>query len=383
MKTTLNSILLCLLSTCISCMEFDSFERIEDEKLRVIGMQFNPAAEFAPGDTVTCTVHFAGNDVISISEFSVAYIHKYDRNDYFPDERKIAIVDSVLWLPDSAQFRYTVPHDVFLKEQWYGSADSTTVKAVVGLIGQDQRLNEAIVDALSADSLSQFLDILSSFYSRCHLFFKARSQNGTTLKIHGEFVIRYNSLYPNLLPVNNNPQIRWVGIYKVSNSIGKNFNPHNPSMKNKYTISYLYNEYYPEKVCDTIEIDTGFTYFLAGDEGKNVIVDFSGDTIVDTTIDFIENSDTKTVPEKYTYRWFYQNVDCPSIDPDSLLTLDNMDVWYSLTELKPPLFTDMSNFKIWLVVYDEGYTWNRPRGYAIRGVQGIFRYTDAYKRSVR
>jgi hypothetical protein len=219
----------------------------------------------------------------------------------------------------------------------------------------------------------------------CHLFFNAQSKNGSTLKIHSEFTIRYNSLFPEFMPVNHNPEIKWLGVYKVPKKISKNFCPMNPAMINQFSITYLYNEYYPEKVCDTIEIDTGYTYFVGGNEGVNLYVNSQGDTIVDTTYDMFrikQGDSVSSVPESYTYKWFYQNDDTP-VTADSLLELSNLDTWFSITELKPPLFTVMKEFNIWLVIYDDFYgSWNHPKGYAVRGVKGTLKYTEAYRKSV-
>jgi hypothetical protein len=55
-----------------------------------------------------------------------------------------------------------------------------------------------------------------------------------------------------------------------------------------------------------------------------------------------------------------------------------------LKELNPPVFTSMQHFKLWLVVYDEVLDqWNRPRGFAMRSVRGVFKYTDEYKKSAK
>jgi len=59
------------------------------------------------------------------------------------------------------------------------------------------------------------------------------------------------------------------------------------------------------------------------------------------------------------------------------------DSWYSLIELKPPLIVDMEHFKVWLVIYDYTNDLGWPAGYAIKEIKGIFKYTEAYKKSVQ
>ncbi len=115
-------------------MEFDTFERIEDSRLRVIGVQHEPKADFAPGDTVITKIFFAGDTLMSMGNFSLAYKHEFDHNHTFPDERKISVLDTTLWFPDSAQFRFVIPTDVFRKEHFFGTSDTSLVNELVTLV---------------------------------------------------------------------------------------------------------------------------------------------------------------------------------------------------------------------------------------------------------
>ncbi len=96
------------------------------------------------------------------------------------------------------------------------------------------------------------------------------------------------------------------------------------------------------------------------------------------------NDTVYTFPEQYTYNWFFQNEDDLDEVKDSLLTVIDGNSGSTLKELSPPVFTSMQHFKLWLVVYDEfSDQWSRPRGFAMRSVSGVFKYTDAYKKSVK
>jgi len=205
--------------------------------------------------------------------------------------------------------------------------------------------------------------------------------------VAAQCIFRYNPLLTGLFPVNNNPQIRWLGVYRVTGNDVTGFSPESDRFDGRYELIYLYNEYDPASVVDTLVIDDGYTYYLAGDRGINAYTDSAGTTMYDTTIDFVtwDLGDTVlVVKETYEYQWFYQNVDEGSSNPDSLLYLDDMDAWPSLTLLQPPLVTSMRRFRVWLVVYDD---WedetNSARGYAMRAVDGVFSYTSAYENSVK
>lgn len=387
MRFNYTFLLACSLIVFTSCVEYDRFERIEDEKLRVIAVRYEPTADFAPGDTLTGKVYFAGNKVSSVSDFSLAYIHNYDKNHSFPDERKIELIDTTFWLPDSMQFKYRIPEDVFIKENNQGTSDTAKMRSVVELIKMNDMSGGTFLESIPKDSLQSIFAQLSALYLRPNLFFHAHSINGFDLKVNSEFIIRYNSKFPKYLPINHNPQIKWIAVYKVPDNISSNFSPLDPNLAGKFNESFLYNEYSPEKVVDTIEIDAGYKYFLFADYGTNTYVNLSGDTIHDTTCDFVEYPTKDTVynlPESYFYRWFFQNMDNVDEVKDSLLTVGESGSEMDLAELTPPVFTSMKHFKIWLVVYDGfGGQYDRPKGYAMRSVSGVFKYTEAYQKSVK
>lgn len=363
-------------------MVFDEFDRIEENELRVVGVCFESGAENAPGDTLIVKAHFAGSGIISASDFSLAYTKKWEKYPTFPDERNISIIDSTLWLPDSMQFRYKIPEDVFVTENVFGEKDSVLNKLLVNFISLYKETDGGILSNMSEDSLAYIFKMISGVMSKCYLFFHVKSDNGTDLKVGSECIIRYNSLFPDYLPVNNNPVIKWLGVYRVPNKIAEEFSPENPEFAGMYYLSYLYNEFYPDSVVDTIVIDAGFTYFLAGDRGINTYIDSNGQEIHDTTIDIIKIEIGNTIiqsKELYRYQWFYQNLDNVSTEPDSLLVLNSSETWPSLTKIETPFNIEMKNFRIWLMLYDD-FTgkWDSPKGYAMRTVDGVFEYTDAY-----
>jgi hypothetical protein len=386
MILTLKNIFLISLLCFLSCAEMDRFERIENDKLRIIGVRYEGATEFAPGDTVKGRAYFAGNTITSVGDFSIAYVHQYDKYDIYPDEKKITLLDSTLWFPDSMQFRYVIPKDVFLKEKIQGITDTAVLVKLSTIAELVKLYGDSALPAISEDTLNYLISVISNLYARPSIFFYANSINGTTLKVRSEFTIRYTPLFPHFLPVNNNPKIKWLAIYKVPSSLAVDFNPHSPKLNDSTTITYLYNEYYPDSVSDTVVIDKGYSYYLACNQGIDFHFGPQGDTVKDTTCDFVsslENADS-LVAEEYNYKWFFQNQDDLDEVQDSLLVLMTENSGPGYVKIKTPVFAEMTHFKVWVVVNDNfSGLYSRSRGYAVGTGDGIFKFTEEYKKSVK
>ncbi len=370
----------------LSCAEYDRFERIENDKLRVIGVSFEGAAEYAPGDTVKGKAYFAGNTVVSAGDFSIAYVHQYDKNNIYPDEQTIDLLDTTLWLPDSMQFRYVIPKDVFLTKKVQGLQDTVMIRKLYQLASSVSQFGDTLLPPVSEDSLAQLIVAVNSLYAKPSLFFYANSANGTRLKVRSEITIRYNSLFPDYLPVNHNPVINWIAIYKVPASRSESFSPHDPDITGRSSVTYLYNTFFPDTVADTIVIDTGYSYFLACNQGIDFHLSANGDTIRDTTCDLITlpGDNEETIPEEYNYQWLFQNLDDIDEVKDSLLVLLYGNTGPGTIEIKPPVNTAMQRFKVWVVVNDFiSGMYSRPKGFAVGSGEGVFKYTDEYKKRMK
>lgn len=386
MMLTIRYTVIFLIFSLISCMEFDRFERIEDDKLRIIGVTYEPFAEFAPGDTITGKIYFAGNAVVSAGNFSIAYDKQYNKNYIFPDERPIKLLDSTLWFPDSMQFRYVIPSDVFLKEKVHGITDSAIIRKIYNLAELYVHSGISAFSSINPDTLDYYLSIFNSLYADPSIFFNAESVNGSRLKVRSETVIKYSSLFPEYLPVNNNPKIKWIAVYSVPDSQSNNFDPAVSRLIDSTKITYLYNEYNPGSVTNTVEIDKDHSYFLVCNKGIDSHIDTSGKIINDTTCDMIFSRDPSipAFPEEYEYEWFFQNMDNVDEKKDSLLVLIDSVSSGGYIKMKTPVFTEMTHFKVWVVVHDNvSGLYSRPEGFAVRSAEGIFRYTDEYKKSVK
>jgi hypothetical protein len=238
------------------------------------------------------------------------------------------------------------------------------------------------------------------------LFAVATSIKGNTLKVKSEFTIRYNNRFKatplaGMLPVNRNPAVRWVGVYKVSKSdIARgNVIGGGPTLTDNDSLTYLYNEFMPWKVRDTVLIEKGYSYYLAADSGTVAITLKAGDSILinggnrvftsdttvigDTMIDkrFIRIDTSTGKPlydyENYTYDWEYQNMtlDSVTLPEDSLFVIAGGG--RQVVQFLPSMDTKMTRARIWVTVSDHLLgELNRPVGQTIRTVDLYFKYND-------
>jgi len=431
------------------CTQFSTrYDRIESDAIRSIGFVYKPYAEGAPGDTMHVRAYFAGEKITSISwQLSINNIK--NNNDTIFDVTDLHPLTTSGSLPDSIDISFVVPDSAFFTTQAITTDMLTTLKAslpqsmrsmtqkdmaaflldlgktslsdptAVALFMQRWSVQTGIAatDAGAADSLlSISAKMISVFSIDAVVFANVQSADGHALKIKSDFTIRYNRRFVNTalasaVQVNRNPTLRWIGIYKVKGSISSTFYPGNPDYAGKYSLTYLFNEIFPDSANDTVVIDSGYTYYVAADSGIMTYTLKAGDTVgtgsnrhvltadslvADTTRDIYHvisaatHRDT-TEMETFFYDWMYQNLAVDSITKplDSLMSLPGADDGGGgrqgpIMQLRPSRDIKMTHGKIWTVVYDYRLgELNRPAGFAIRNLDVYFKYTDAYKRSVR
>jgi len=359
------------------------FERIDDSRLRVIGVVDSPRSEAAPGDTITARAYFAGNPVIDVRSLSVSYdVRIVGQVDTFVNLRTITPVDSHSWLPDSMDFSFVVPESVFLQGdavQGVARADAEWVRALMQRFCVE---GPALLVGLSTADMEKLGGLVAMLNKRAYVFFTATSEDGSRLKVKSDVLVRYNSLcvgvpgLSEMFPVNNNPSVSWLGVYSVKGEGIQDFDPNDASQAGAWTLSYLWNAHDPSSVVDTIDIDTGYSYFIAADSGVVGYFDAQGNTVVDSSREWGTTNHGTPAREDLYYAWFYQNVSAEAEDPDSLLVLGTNRT--SCESLLPPLKTAMDRFRVWVAVYDNMPGAWRPRGFAVRHAEGWFRFGDAY-----
>ena len=75
------TIAICVLLTISFCSVYSSdFYRIENTKLRILGVRHFPNPDVAPGDTVTARIYFAGSPVVNVDNFTISFKSIYGVN---------------------------------------------------------------------------------------------------------------------------------------------------------------------------------------------------------------------------------------------------------------------------------------------------------------
>jgi hypothetical protein len=364
----------------ISCTNFNAplFERIDDNKLRVIGVSIGPHPEVSPGDTVTATAYFAGNPVVSVDAFSIAHSILWASDGTIPsDDYTITPINYISGLPDSIRFSFVVNSDVFIGRRNFSSLSQAKSDSVANIFIKNKTDLSTYLSGLPAkdlDSLKIFADkmVLPAF-----LLFTAHSASGTSLKIKTDFSIKYHVPDLGTASALSNPSIHWVGICKVPSQYALGFSLDSINLNNNHVITYLYNSDTPSLVDSIIDVDTGYSYFLAADNGVYSSIDSNSMTRSDTAWDTIIDRNGVSQYATYNYMWFYQNLEYNAENADTLMLIDNNES--ALVEMRPPRLTSIHRFRVCLCVYDQfPGIWNRPRGETVRMANGVFRYSDAY-----
>jgi hypothetical protein len=367
----------CFLISCEGPMPY-TFNRIDANKLRVIGVVVGPRPEVSPGDTVTATAYFGGNEVLSISDTKLAHRAVGGMDGIaFTDIYPVTPLGQPIGMPDSAIFSFVIKPDVFIGRQTYGNVPQSTVDSISMLFSQS---GDSVAVMIASMSDSQKIDLgktIEKMVLPAVLVFTAHSANGTALNVVAQFTIKYHYGLPAVTPPNNNPNVSWVGICKVPDRYALGFDYFDPSSLGKFTLTYLYNKKNPALCDSVIDIDTGNAYFLVADNGISTSADSAGKVIADTAMDAITDENGNRIFETYNFKWFYQNVNNVSDHDDTLMQID--DNGSACIEMKPPGLTTMTTFRAWVAGYDQiSNQWTRPRGMCVRAVHGVFRFSSAY-----
>jgi hypothetical protein len=191
--------------------------------------------------------------------------------------------------------------------------------------------------------------------------------------------VRYNSHIHNdqYVFVNRNPDPWWIGILKVKNKKQQLLSVFERDSTD--TVFCLYAKdtsavATPKLFTDTVFIDTGFSYYAAGDSGIAAGNDHR---------DSVYTNDGAFQPEIYGYLWFYQpDSGTTDLNPQNSLYISNGRGYYG--SLSPPLDTAIHNVTIWARVSESASGIpNGPLSVTVRQVSVVFRYSEAYAKSAK
>jgi hypothetical protein len=359
------------------------FERIEKNRIRPVGMVIDPYPEGAPGDTLRVSAYFAGKPIAGVADFRVC------KGEWDTIGAPIATDGLDLWLPDSIRFSYVLP-DSMLDSVFHHLPIGNSQGADLVDLFLELR-NGRYPDSSYLDSSRiGFLTGLNLF---CRFMFTVMAADGERLAIRKDFVVRYNRRLQEIrdlslvLPVNRNPALRFVALYKVRGDVYW-FDPNDQWQG--YDASYLQTKIPGAIANDTIVIDTGYSYFLGTDTGIVGYWGIDGKNNFDTCIDqaaivYPLRGDSiqirDIIKERFSYEWFYEAHGGSSPSPDDRMALQERNP--AIARLFPPLDPGVYGCTIWVKIVDHLYSLVRqPNGSARTCVQCAFRYTEAYRRAM-
>lgn len=380
--------------------EFTSqYDRIEERTVRPLAFVYDNKglAEAAPGDTVTCKMYFAGEQVRSIrlTATTSLIINSFGADtfaDTFPLD-KYAVPGSYTEFfggkTDSARIRFVVPADIIssrfsddatigsllpagiadslLPEQLRSMKPSDIITIIEALGSRGIPAGEAaVLPAINPDSVAAALPAL---FQALTVSMKLFATVNDRYRIESTLAIRYNSRFSALLPalpVNHPPAISWVRCYRVRGDRAI-FDP----VIDSGSVDTVF-ELFP--AAQPILIDMGYHYFLVADSAAASLD--SGFSLTDRSF--------RRRPEQLRYEWFFQyDGSIVGVSPDSLMTLDNAFGGPSV-ELLPSLDTKLTEFNLWLVTRDSFLGEKlRPVGIDIKCIEGAFVYSEAYRKRHR
>jgi hypothetical protein len=365
----------------------DQFENVE--KLRSLAITFDnhSYAEASPGDTVRMRAYFSGENVKSAQWWiSTQLISGVFGRDTFVDSTPLqqfivpgSYAEFFDGNTDSIALDFKIPSDVIRKQFDLSKPVSTLLPASI---------DDSVKQKLSTFTIGQVFDIID-LASTPGLFPMVRTdtlfggmltkQNlslmlqafSIQIRVSGIingyyrlktlYTVKYNSRMKKAgldVEVNRNPVIENVKLYKVLGN-KSSFDPQSSVVKKVYDL---------RGVSDTIYIEKGYSYFLKASVN---------DSLIDTSFNFLTGHDTT---ELLYYKWFYRNNDALSdVAMDDLMKIVLPTLDSNTVEMYPSLDKRMKHFSIWLAVYDDLYGVRlRPRGFAFKAIDGVFKYSTDY-----
>jgi hypothetical protein len=380
---------------CLSCSHFPTqLGYIGDQYVQTVGFVFTPLAEGAPGDSIHLHAYFAGE---SVRTYACSISTQYSITQYGSDTAinfKAVADPNALMSPDSIVLSFVIPKNFF-------AGDSTLIKAALRTFPDSVKVRfrldstsiGAIPDSLLASAVGLFLvttDFSTVDSAMCkqvaHLAEILSGQIELHLAVNGGYTItrnitvRYNSHIRNneFISVNSNPDPWWLAIFKVRNRKQLLFSLADRTSDD--TIFCLYTKDTsvvagPKRFTDTIVIDTGFTYYMAGDSG------------IVNNIDHRDSAYTNEgyfLPEDYSYLWFYlpDTTETNDRNPANSISIGNGRNYYG--SIAAPLDTAMHNFTIWARVSESASgVLNPPVSTSVRQVHVVFQYSPKYAGTVK
>jgi len=379
----------------LSCTRFPTqFGYIGDQYVQTVGFVFTPLAEGAPGDTIRLHAYFAGQPVRSYAcSLSTQFTVTVYGSDTAANFRSLVDPGAVV-TPDSIALSFVIPGDIF-------SGAGPLIRASLATIPDSEKvqfgLDSASINRVPPSQLASFagLFLTTTDFSAvdttlckqvAHLSEILSSQIVLHLAVNGGYTItrnitvRYNSHIRSnrYVFVNENPDPYWLAIFKVKNRKQLMFTLSDLNSDDTAFCLYVRDTSMvagPRRFTDTVVIDTGYTYYAAGDSGIVSGIDHR---------DSVYTNEGVYSTENYSYLWFYQPDTNETSDrnPQNSLYIGNGRGYFSA--ITPPLDTAIHTITIWARASESASgVLNPPTSTTVRQAHVVFLYSQKYASTVK
>ncbi len=379
------------------CIQFSTqFERVEDDKIRLIDFIYEPP-EAAPGDTVILRAVFAGKEIKPEAiNWRVSYklIKTLRGTDTALEEQPLECVSEQCTFSENTScisVRFVIPQDCIVK--------SPMIKENLAALYTDE-LRNLLPDGfneLSIDTLAQWIDYLSKLTLYADSAFLARISDSLLItmpdvmsqfplilqlltvqirifadvtgshRIQSDYSVCYNPRFCRIkgsgIYTNRNPVIDSVGIYKVKGGGVLKFDRQNEETE------YIKLGNSKDSAAEVV-IDKGYTYFIEVAAGGRDTVFTMGD---------ITAGKASSKVEDFSAEWMFKTAkeETAGLSPNDLMNISVLGDLYGI--LTPPRKKKVERFIVWVQVTDSKLgIMHRSQGSNAAEVHGRFVYTEAY-----
>lgn len=253
------AIFLAFFAACTNSLP--KFEDIQADKTRPIAMIIIDPPEAAPGDTVHVRyIGFSPDSANLTTHWTVAL--DYAQGNYGGVAVDGHILDlDIMMLPGSTptDFYFVVPDSTLLYSTYLKNLSNAPWNPLHLSISQaDSILKTAVKNGITLPpSMANIADMIGT-----KIKLNVHITAEYSLDVYSFMTVRYTrDLKSDSANVNRNPDLRWIAVYDVAK--GK-VNSFDSVAKYSYTVKRLFYPQHPDSVWDTIDIDSGHTYFLSG-----------------------------------------------------------------------------------------------------------------------
>ncbi len=393
----------CAMALLIStrCVQFgNSFERIDNDRLRLLDMVYEPA-EAAPGDTVKITAVFAGQEVhASDLQWKVSYNLPYNAlgadtaldigpleytevpeswssPNTFTVAVKTKIPNDIMYrssmIPENLvdlvpeNLKDELPAEMRLpKSDLLQSLDSTRQVAELlrPLVESDPSGVDGFLDSIGmVDSVRSIYGVMAQLLTiRMRIYVDVKN----SFFVESDYTVRYNGVFHDFpgfnVYANTNPVIAKMGVYKVK---GAGLVTYDPELHTQECDTFWFAE--PGDTTTEIPVEDGYSYFVVTEADQ-----------ADSAVSFeraLEGLPANAV-ERFGYEYFFELDPGQSdgVPADKLMGITNL-VGNKIQLLTPPADTTIQDFVLWVQVHDSypGVVF-RPYGSYLHEVRGRFTY---------